>query len=245
MCRHLAYLGPPASLSSLLLEPPHSLLEQSYAPRLQRHGTMNVDGFGAGWYVPNRPEPVRYRRGQPIWTDQSFASLAPTVESTCVLAAVRSADPSSPSDESCAAPFAYDTWLFSHNGRVADMERTRTLLPTCPDVPDALAGVDSAFLFGIAVARWRKGASLGTGLAGVVSDVAVAGGGRLNLLATDGYQLAATSSGDTLYLQTGANRVVLASEPINDGEWTEIPDDTLVEASPDGVVTRQLTVECP
>ena len=32
MCRHLAYLGPPATLSALVLEPTHGLLRQSYAP---------------------------------------------------------------------------------------------------------------------------------------------------------------------------------------------------------------------
>ena len=29
MCRHLAYLGPPASLRSLLIDPPHSLYRQA------------------------------------------------------------------------------------------------------------------------------------------------------------------------------------------------------------------------
>ena len=44
MCRHLAYLGPPMTLQSLLLDPPHSLLRQSWAPRMQRHGTVNALG---------------------------------------------------------------------------------------------------------------------------------------------------------------------------------------------------------
>ena len=46
MCRHLAYLGPPATLRALLLDPPHGLGTQAWAPRRQCHGTMNVDGFG-------------------------------------------------------------------------------------------------------------------------------------------------------------------------------------------------------
>lgn len=53
MCRHLAYLGPPRTLSSILLEPAHGLLEQSYAPADMRGGgTINADGFGVGWYPP-------------------------------------------------------------------------------------------------------------------------------------------------------------------------------------------------
>ena len=120
MCRHLAWLGPPRTLQDLVVDQPHSLYQQSWAPRRQRHGTVNVDGFGVGWYAPDREQPVRYRRGQPIWTDASFASLAPTVASRCVLAAVRSATPGTAPDESAAAPFTHGRWLFSHNGRLTD-----------------------------------------------------------------------------------------------------------------------------
>jgi len=67
MCRHLAYLGPPVTLRSLLTDLPHGLATQSWAPRRQRHGTVNVDGFGVGWYAPGDPEPARYRRAGPIW----------------------------------------------------------------------------------------------------------------------------------------------------------------------------------
>ena len=66
MCRHLAYLGPPTTLAALLLDPPHGLLHQSYAPADMRGGgTVNADGFGVGWYPPaaagtaaNAPMPV-------------------------------------------------------------------------------------------------------------------------------------------------------------------------------------------
>ena len=50
MCRHLAYVGPPVPLARVLTEPAHSLYEQSWAPARQRHGTVNADGFGVGWY---------------------------------------------------------------------------------------------------------------------------------------------------------------------------------------------------
>ena len=206
MCRHLGYLGRPASLQALVLDPPHSLCTQAYAPRRQEHGTVNVDGFGVGWYVGSRPEPVRYRRAGPIWSDQSFGSLAPTVESSTIVAAVRSATPGYPSEESGAAPFTHGRWLFSHNGALRDLRLARKALQdSCAWVPDALAPVDSALLFGLAVAHWEAGAPLGAGLAQVVRDVdAVGGGGRLNLLAADGAALAGTTSGDTLFVREEA-----------------------------------------
>src|SRR5918992_2859505 len=125
MCRHLAYLGRPVTLEELVTAPPYSLVRQSWAPRMQRHGTVNADGFGVGWYAAVRPEPVRYRRAQAVWTDASFASLAPTISASCVLAAVRSATPGFGHDESCAPPFTHGTWLYSHNGRLTDWPRAR------------------------------------------------------------------------------------------------------------------------
>ena len=116
MCRHLAYLGPPATLRSVLIDPPHGLYRQSWAPRRQRHGTMNADGFGIGWYADGDPVPARYRRGIPIWGDPSLPDLARVTRSAAVLAAVRDATPGMAAGEQAAAPFASDQWLFSHNG---------------------------------------------------------------------------------------------------------------------------------
>jgi glutamine amidotransferase len=116
MCRHLAYLGPAVSLRSLLIDPPHSLYRQAWAPRRQRHGTVNADGFGIGWYAGADPVPARYRRGEPIWGDPSFPDIARVTSSGAVLAAVRSATPGTAAGPEAAAPFGCGPWLFSHNG---------------------------------------------------------------------------------------------------------------------------------
>jgi gamma-glutamyl hercynylcysteine S-oxide hydrolase len=50
MCRHLGWLGEPRSIASLVLEPASGLLVQSYAPRRQKHGLMNADGWGVGFF---------------------------------------------------------------------------------------------------------------------------------------------------------------------------------------------------
>jgi len=119
MCRHLAYLGEAATLRSVLMDPPHSLQVQAWAPRRQRHGTLNADGFGVGWYADGDPVPARYRRARPIWSDPSFADLARVTRSRAVLAAVRSATPGTEAGEAAAAPYAAGRWLFSHNGALS------------------------------------------------------------------------------------------------------------------------------
>ncbi|NEA51280.1 class II glutamine amidotransferase, partial [Streptomyces sp. SID10815] len=102
MCRHLAYLGPDEPLGRLLVEPPHGLYRQSWAPRRQRYGTVNADGFGVGWYAEGDPAPARYRRAGPIWADLSFADLARVVRSGALLAAVRDATLSGADAEAAA-----------------------------------------------------------------------------------------------------------------------------------------------
>jgi glutamine amidotransferase len=228
-------------LSSLVVEPPHSLQEQSWAPRMQRHGTMNVDGFGVGWYA-DRVDPVRYRRAQPIWTDASFASLAPTVSSPCVLAAVRSATVGTSLDESAAAPFTSGRWLFSHNGRLHDWATARKALwHRAADAPDALAGVDSALVFGLALAAWQAGASLADGLVEAARALGDHGGGRLTLLATDGTSIAGlVAAGEPLHVLHTPDGTTIASEPDVDGSWREVPDGTAVHVTPTGTTTSHL-----
>ncbi|GAB3454715.1 ergothioneine biosynthesis protein EgtC [Streptomonospora sediminis] len=248
MCRHLAYLGPPRTLYELLYAAPFSLHTQSYAPREQRHGTVNADGFGAGWYdrPPSEPQapPLRYRRAMPIWADSSFADAARAVTATCAVAAVRDATPGFGSDESCAQPFRGDTWLFSHNGAASDDESLAEHLgtPLPQGALDARTPVDSAPLFAAALRQWRSGAGLGQALARVAAEARACSPGRYNLLAADGRRLAATADGDTLYARHGDSGAWLASEPLDDDPaWQRIPDGSLVTADSEGLYIGPIT----
>jgi glutamine amidotransferase len=230
MCRHLAWLGRARTLASLVLEPPSSLLVQSWAPRRQRYGTVNADGWGVGFYVPGRAEPARWRSGRPLWGDASFASVAPVISSGCVLAAVRSATVGMPLEESAAAPFTDGRWLLSHNGRV-----DRAVLPAAREAESAC---DSALLAALVFARGPAG------LAATVLEVAAADpAARLNLLATDGTRLLATTWGDTLSVLITTEGTAVASEPWDDDPaWADVPDRHLVEVNPDGVSLIPLEV---
>ncbi|WP_037682201.1 ergothioneine biosynthesis protein EgtC [Streptomyces griseus] len=237
MCRHLAYLGPEEPLGRLLVEPPHGLYRQSWAPRRQKHGTVNADGFGVGWYAPDDPVPARYRRAGPIWADLSFADLARVVRTRALLAAVRDATLAGADAEAAAAPFATGTWLFSHNGAVPGWpESLAPLAPTLSpaDLLSLEARNDSALVWALVLARLRAGDDEGEALAATVLEVAAAApGSRLNLLLTNGETIAATAWGDTLwYLSEPGRRTVVASEPYDDDPlWQEVPDHTLLTAS--------------
>jgi glutamine amidotransferase len=215
VCRHLAWLGAPVSVASLVLEPPSGLLVQSYAPRRQKHGLMNADGWGVGFFDASVPR--RWRSAMPLWGDASFASVAPALVSGCMVAAVRSASVGMPIEPSASAPFTDGTWLLSHNGLV-----DRAVLPA---TRPAESTNDSALLAALIFDRGMD--TLADTVAEVAADDPNA---RLNILAANGSRLVATTCGDTLSVLRREDGVVLASEPYDDDpRWQEVPDRHLVE----------------
>lgn len=251
MCRHIAYLGPQEPLGRLLVEPEHALYRQSWAPRRQRYGTVNADGFGVGWYADGDPAPARYRRAGPIWADLSFADLARVVRTRALLAAVRDATLAGADAEAAAAPYASGTWLFSHNGAVTGWPHSLAPLAGSLPAADLLsmeARNDSAFVWALVLARLRGGDTGGQALADTVLEVAEAApGSRLNLLLTDGAAITATAWGDTLWYLAGPGRgTVVASEPYDDDpRWVEVPDRTLLVASRTDVLLTPLKEPSP
>lgn len=244
MCRHLAYLGPQRTLSSVLLEPAHGLLAQSYAPADMRGGgTINADGFGAGWYpaapqtggsgaaaidpaapaeavrsaAPDRADPVRVRSDQPLWSDTSFAAVAASTVVTGALGAVRSASPGMPVVSTAAAPFAEGRWLFSLNGLVrgwpGSLEGLAATLPT-RDLITLDAPTDAALLWALVRHRLRAGDDPATVLADTVCAAErAAPESRLNLLLTDGTTIWGTAWRHALSVHVDADSVTVASEP--------------------------------
>ncbi len=245
MCRHLAYLGPPVTLRSVLIDPPFGLYRQSWAPRRQEHGTVNADGFGVGWYANGDPVPARYRRAVPIWGDASLPDLARVTRSAAVLAAVRSATAGTASGDEAAAPFGADRWLFSHNGVLEgwrELAEHGTVLATGSSIFSLESLGDSAYLWALVLARLRAGDGQDAALAAVIAAVEAAGGsGRFNFLLTDGRSIAATACGDTLWYLVREGGVTVASEPGDDDRnWIEVPDRHLLTATPSAVGLRPL-----
>ncbi|MGO9383444.1 MAG: ergothioneine biosynthesis protein EgtC [Mycobacterium sp.] len=226
MCRHLGWLGADVAISSLVLDPPHGLRVQSYAPRRQKYGLMNADGWGVGFF--DGAVPRRWRSPAPLWGDPSFDSVAPALHSHCVVAAVRSATVGMPIEVSATAPFTDGQWLLSHNGVV-----DRALLPP---TSSAESVCDSAILAANIFARGLDA------LGDTILEIGTADpDARLNVLAANGSRLLATTWGDTLSILRSDDGVVLASEPYDDAPgWEDVPDRHLVEVSVEGVTFTSL-----
>jgi gamma-glutamyl hercynylcysteine S-oxide hydrolase len=249
MCRMVGYLGPETPLSSVVLEREHSLLVQSYAPKEMMSGVVNADGFGVGWYVPDDDEPAVYRSNGSLWSDRSFAGIAPKIRAPTVFAAVRSATPGLPVEESGVPPFSSGPYLFMHNGAIPNFRQTamRPLRERLSDEAySRLLGVtDSETIFAGLLDLLRDDPA---DLAGalrktirLVTEVCdrLSVGATLNLAVTDGKAMAfarhsTDGPGASLYVlenaETFPGALVVASERLDgDPSWREVPDRHLLE----------------
>jgi glutamine amidotransferase len=221
----------------VIIDPPYGLYRQAWAPRFQKSGTLNADGFGVGWYARGDPSPARYRHAGPIWGDESFADLARVTPAGALLAAVRSATPGTDHGAAAIAPFAWGRWLFSHNGKAEGWPGSVAgLAATLPVglLLDLEARVDSALLWALVRHRLQRGLGAAEALADTVTALRAAGvTGRFNFLLTDGRMVAATAAGDSLWYRTGPAMAEVASEPGDDEPgWAEVADGSVVSAAP-------------
>jgi glutamine amidotransferase len=264
MCRMAGYIGPPAPLSVLLSDPPHSLSVQAWRPRLQHEGAINVDGTGVAWWPPGEPEPIRYATERPPWSDPNLLHLAGRLRGAVQLAAVRSGTPGLPYGAGAVAPFAHGTLAGAHNGRLGGFRGPvgRRLLHDLPDdlYPAAGTLTDSVALFLTLVRHHRAQpeASLAEAVAAAVLNVAKACAdagepATLTVLASDGSRIvgvrtAVRAASPTLFTLSGApaqpGAALVASEPLDDqAGWRAVPDHHLVELTAGGVALFPLDLE--
>jgi gamma-glutamyl hercynylcysteine S-oxide hydrolase len=261
MCRMVGYLGGPVvTLSSVVLEREHSLLVQSYAPEEMMSGVVNADGFGVGWYVPKDDEPAVYRSNASLWSDRSFAGIAQKVRASTIFAAVRSATPGLPVEESGVPPFSSGPFMFIHNGAIEDFRR-RAMRPLRDSLSDeaysGLLGVtDSETIFaGLLDLMEEDPTDLAGATTGTIRHVTEVCDGlgvkaTLNLAVTDGTVMAFTrysteGAGNSLYFIEDAGAFpgafVVASERLDgDLAWREVPDRHLLVVEEGAVSLRPL-----
>ena len=141
--------------------------------------------------------------------------------------------------------YASGRWLFSHNGVLEGWPASAAGLAATLPAGSLLgleARVDSALLWALVRHRLERGLGAADALADTVSALWAAGlAGRFNFLLTDGQEIAATAAGDTLCYRVSGRAVVVASEPGDDEPgWTEVPDGSVVTATPQQVSVAEL-----
>ncbi len=254
MCRLLGYLGPTIPLDSLLYKPEHSLIVQSYQPQEMTSGVVNADGFGVGWYHPQRDtNPFTYKNTIPIWNDINLPSLGRYVESGCVIASIRSATSGQGMDISNCQPFEYQRLLCIHNGRIENFRQT-LCRPLCDRLGDVAYGsikgsTDSEHFFALLINEYLANPTVSLDqalqtalltldeLAKSYQVVASA-----NMVVSDGHRLVAsrfatgTLAPSLYWLRDDPafpEAVIVASEPLFEGNWHRFPDNSLLSVGKD------------
>jgi predicted glutamine amidotransferase len=151
MCRWLAYSGAPVGLEELLFKPQNSLVIQSKESKLGAT-TINGDGFGVGWYG-DTDTPGVYRSTEPAWNDRNLRELSALARSRRVFAHIRASTGSAIQQTNCH-PFRHGTWLWMHNGVIAEFHALKRDLAMAVDpalFPEIEGSTDSELLFYLAL----------------------------------------------------------------------------------------------
>lgn len=257
MCRLLGYLGDKIQLDSILLEPEHSLVIQSYKPQEMTAGFLNADGFGIGWYdlQPNNNPPYSYRNILPIWNDVNLPQLARYIKSECCLGYVRSATSSHSVDIINCQPFSHQELLFVHNGYIDDFRETlfRPIKESLGDLAykKIFGTTDSEHIFALIVDEIENnnGISLKQALCNTIIKLKELAkpdniGFSANIILSDGKELTAcrysnrdNSNTPSLYYiknpSNYSNAVIIASEPMFAGDWVSFPEHSIINVNKD------------
>ena len=227
MCRLVFYKGGSIPLSSLLTEPRHSIIHQSYHSK-EREEPLNGDGFGVAWYTPDVTNRAAvFKSVSPAWNNQNLLSLAPVISSACIVAHIRAATPGLPVTHFNTHPFTWNGFTFVHNGEIGGFQSIKRAMRT--DLSDEtyahLQGTtDSEHLFALFIDAYRsaEGANELEVMAGALIEAIrrhevlkveaeVDEPSLLNLVLTDGHRTVVTRyisdrgrEANSLYLHQGA-----------------------------------------
>lgn len=159
MCRFTFYQGRPIILSSLITEPKHSLINQSFGAK-ERDEPLNGDGFGLAWYNFNISEnPAYFKSISPAWSNNNLQEICRVIETSCVLAHVRAATQGLTVSESNCHPFKWKELAFMHNGDIGGFQKIkRHLIHTLSDEAfhHIKGSTDSEHFFAVFIDEYQK-----------------------------------------------------------------------------------------
>ncbi len=207
MCRLAAYLGPEIFISSLVTEPKHSLIHQSFQAK-ELVEPLNGDGFGVGWYAPQFCDsPALFKEVSPAWSNQNLRDIARVTKSSCIFAHVRAATVGGHLSRANCHPFSWNNYMLMHNGTVFGFDRIRRSLRRqfSDEAYEMVKGsTDSEHIFGLFIDRLSEFTTptldnLAESLVGAIADIEKLKGdagietpSTMNLVVSDGNRLVAT-----------------------------------------------------
>jgi glutamine amidotransferase len=216
MCRMLGMVSArPTAVRELLLEAPRSLAVLSNE---HRDGWGIATSAGGDWQI---------RRSTSCAARCADYSQVANVEAELVIAHVRKATVGRLS-LSNTHPFRHDRFVFAHNGTVLAIAALVSRI-----APEHLAWVggdtDSERLFAYILTHVGEAGSVERGVIRAIAAMRALGDiGSASFLLSCGERLYAYRCGRTLFTRMRGTVTMVASEPLTDESWTEIPELGLV-----------------
>ncbi|NIO43319.1 MAG: class II glutamine amidotransferase [Burkholderiales bacterium] len=261
MCRLYGFRATePTKVECTLVHAQNALMVQS---RRDRAGLSHGHGWGVATYEDHTARIER--QAWAAFHGEHFQRAAARVHSRSVLAHIRRATVGPPALEN-THPFTWNQWAFAHNGTIPRFKqlRPRILDAIAPKRRQLIRGqTDSEHVFHFLLTLRECAPELPLvevvrrGVKQVVSwckEMNTDGKVALNLMLTDGEQLAGSRLGRTLFrVERQAihdceicgfphvhhtpgqeyRAVVVASEPISPEAWEEVPECSVYFISPD------------
>lgn len=256
MCRLFALRArEPVPAAEWLLGAPNALVCQS---RCDARGHANADGWGIAWYTPRggaAGHPLLKRAPHPAHDDPNYAEAAREAIGCIVLAHVRQASVGAAALANCH-PFVLGNWAFAHNGGIPGFDRLegRLLAECSPSLRAARRGeTDSECFFLWLRHGWERGvggdlrqwaAYLAEALRRLerLCSPQAATELRLTFVASDGNRLLAVRWNNSLWWKreggveagntpagaSNAQAVLVASEPLAQHGWRELPERSML-----------------
>ncbi|MEL6778349.1 MAG: ergothioneine biosynthesis protein EgtC [Cyanobacteria bacterium J06597_16] len=262
MCRILGYLGPSIALDTLVLQPEHSMLVQSYQPKELDAAILNGDGFGLGWHREQEAEAFTYRNILPMWNDRCLDDLCRYIHAKNFVVNLRSATHKMPVDLSNTQPFKHRQLLFVHNGLIEnffDSLQRPIREKLCDSAYRLIQGLtDSEHIFALLVhhLETQPGIDLAEALHQTISLIATMAQQAevrvaANIILSTGDRMVALrydnrGTAPSFYLLKNASRfpnsVILTSEPLFEDDWHTYNQSELVSIDNDLHVKPYATV---
>lgn len=161
MCRLLVYFGKTIYLNEIIYNPEHSIIKQSYSPAYTPNikknvlnSDLNLDGFGCGWWIPEKNNFFVYKSLKPIWNDTILNSIANSIKSNLIFAHIRAVlrKRGSPVSDLNTHPFIANGWIWMHNGCIIDFDKHKGNITSYIEsgiLPNLYGSTDSEFCFGL------------------------------------------------------------------------------------------------
>ena len=161
MCRLLIYFGKQVYLSDIIYKPPHSIIKQSYTKsytpdiiKNKMNSDLNLDGFGCGWWIPDKKSFFIYKSLKPIWNDNILHAIANSITSPIIIAHIRAVlkKKTSPVSDLNTHPFKINEWIWIHNAYICNFNKFKSkfISHIKADYLSKLYGsTDSEYCFGL------------------------------------------------------------------------------------------------